>query len=62
MVSRNCIYSDKNYWLKITKIFLDAMNHEERVNIVKEKKKKKSFLQRIQENLLWLIQDFTQIT
>jgi hypothetical protein len=36
MVSGNCIYSGENYWLKIMKIFLDAVNHEERANTVKE--------------------------
>jgi hypothetical protein len=36
MVSRNCIYSGENYWLKIMKIFLDAVNREVRENTVKE--------------------------
>jgi hypothetical protein len=36
MVSRNCIYSGENYLLKIVKIFLDAVNREERENTVKE--------------------------
>jgi hypothetical protein len=36
MVSRNCIYSGENYSLKIMKIFLDAMNRDERENTVKE--------------------------
>jgi hypothetical protein len=36
MVFGNCIYSGENYWLKIMKIFLDAVNHEERANTVKE--------------------------
>jgi hypothetical protein len=36
MVSGNCIYSGENYWLKIIKIFLDAVNHEERANTIKE--------------------------
>jgi hypothetical protein len=36
MVFGNCIYSGENYWLKIMKIFLVAVNHEERANTVKE--------------------------
>jgi hypothetical protein len=36
MVSGNCIYSGENYWLKMMKIFLDVVNHEERANTVKE--------------------------
>jgi hypothetical protein len=36
MVFGNYIYSGESYWLKIMKIFLDAMNHEERANTVRE--------------------------
>jgi hypothetical protein len=31
---RNCIYSGENYCLKIMKIFLDVVNHEERANTI----------------------------